>query len=317
MAPSKKSTKVESTTETPVVETPVKSESKKSTTKKSEAKVETPAAAPAPSTTPAAAAATTKSASKKAEAKTEAPATTKSSSKKSDAKVEAAEPAPAKAPKKTRAEKKEEAPAPAPVETPVAEEVSTDPKVRRTVTKETTDADCTRFAELILSEIEKLKTGDQKSPKTRGIRYLRTLHKTFRQLHKDINKITKFKKNGNRKNNGSSGFLTPVKISEQMAKFLSWDVNAEYTRTQVTKEICNYVKVHNLNDPENRRNINVDAKLKNLLGYDPSNPPRDEESREALPLTYYRLQQYLAPHFISTRPPREKKSKKVEAELDE
>jgi len=294
MAPSKKSTKVESTTETPVVETPVKSETKKAVTKKSDAKAETPAPAVAP-------------------------ASTKSASKKSDAKTEAAVPAEAaaKAPRKSKqAEKKEETSAPAPVEAP-SDEASSDPKARRVVSKESTDADCTRFAELIMSEIERLKSSEQKSPKTRGIKYLRTLHKTFRQLHKDINKVTKFKKNNSRKNNGSSGFLTPVKISEQMAKFLSWDVSNEYTRTQVTKEICNYVKVNNLNDPSNRRNINVDVKLKNLLGYDPSNPPRDEESREVLPLTYYRLQQYLAPHFISSKPPKEKKSKKVEAELDE
>jgi chromatin remodeling complex protein RSC6 len=317
MAPSKKSTKVESTTETPVVETPVKSETKKAVTKKSDAKSETPA--------PAAAPAPTKSASKKSDAKSEtpapaaAPAPTKSASKKSDAKTEAAAPAEAaaKAPRKSKqAEKKEETSAPVPVEAP-SDEASSDPKARRVVSKESTDADCTRFAELIMSEIERLKSSEQKSPKTRGIKYLRTLHKTFRQLHKDINKVTKFKKNNSRKNNGSSGFLTPVKISEQMAKFLSWDVSNEYTRTQVTKEICNYVKVNNLNDPSNRRNINVDVKLKNLLGYDPSNPPRDEESREVLPLTYYRLQQYLAPHFISSKPPKEKKSKKVEAELDE
>lgn len=316
MAPSKKSTKVESTTETPVVETPVKSESKKTVAKKSEAA--------APVATPVVAPAATKSSSKKSDAKTEtaAPAATKSSSKKSDTKTETAAPAAeVKAPKKTKkAEKKEEAPVATPVPSQAetaSEESSSEPKVRRVVSRESTDIDCTRFAELIMSEIERLKTSDQKSPKTRGIKYLRTLHKTFRQLHKDINKVTKFKKNNSRKNNGSSGFLTPVKISEQMAKFLSWDVNNEYTRTQVTKEICNYVKVHGLNDPNNRRNINVDAKLKNLLGYDPANPPRDEETREVLPLTYYRLQQYLAPHFISSKPPKEKKTKKVEAELDE
>ena len=267
MAPSKKSTK----TETPVQESsPAKTETKKaSTSKKSDAPAK-------------------KSESKKTEKKqVEKPVET---------------PAPAKTPRK-KAEKREESPEPS----EEADKQQSGPRAKRVVTKESFDTDCTKFSELLLAEIGKLRDSDQK-PKSKGIRLLRTLHKVFRQLHKDGNKLTKFKKNQNRKNNTSSGFLKPVKITPEMAKFLGWDVNKEYSRTQVTKEICDYIAKHALNDPANKRNINCDPKLKALLKYDASTAPKGEDGK-ALPLTYFRLQQYLKNHFI--------KPDVNEAELDE
>jgi chromatin remodeling complex protein RSC6 len=270
MAPAKKSTK----TETPVTETPV---------------------VPAPSKTEA-----KKSESKKADSKK--PETKASESKKTDKKApkpQVEEPAP-KTPRK-KVEKQVEA------EDAEQAEKKSGPRVKRVVTKESLDADCTKFSELILAEISKIRDADQK-PKVKGIRLLRTLHKEFRQLHKDVNKMTRFKKNNNRKNNTTSGFLKPVKITPEMAKFLGWDANKEYSRTQVTKEICVYIEKHSLNDPANRRNINCDPKLKTLLKYDASTAPKDEDGK-ALPLTYFRLQQYLKHHFI--------KPVEVDAELDE
>jgi len=269
MAPSKKSTK----TETPVQESqaPVK----KSTSKKTEA-------------------APVKTETKKAPSK-------KADSKQTEKKVDT--PAPVKTPRK-KVEKKEESPE----QVEEVEKQPAGPRVKRTVNKESFDIDCTKFSDMILSEISKLRESDQK-PKSKGIRLLRTLHKVFRQLHKDGNKLTKFKKNSVRKNNTSSGFLKPVLITAEMAKFLGWDVNKKYSRTQVTKEICDYIAKHSLNDPENKRNINCDVKLKTLLKYDAASAPKDEETGKALPLTYFRLQQYLKHHFI--------KPVEEEAELDE
>ena len=268
MAPSKKSIK----TETPVQETvTVKTETKKaSTSKKTDAPV------------------------KKSESK-------KTEKKQVEKKVE--EPVQVKTPRK-KAEKKEEVSEPE----DEADKQPSGPRVKRVVTKDSLDADCTKFSDLLLAEIGKLRDSDQK-PKSKGIRLLRTLHKVFRQLHKDGNKVTKFKKNQNRKNNTSSGFLKPVKITAEMAKFLGWDLNKEYSRTQVTKEICDYIAKHSLNDPSNKRNINCDAKLKALLKYDASTAPKGEDGK-ALPLTYFRLQQYLKHHFI-------KPVVDTEAELDE
>jgi chromatin remodeling complex protein RSC6 len=253
---------------------------KKSTTAASTPVVATPAPVAAPAETPA--------------------KPKRSSSKKVDTPAPVETPAPVKQTKKpvVKAEPVED------VESSVEE---SGPKERRVVNKDTFDSDCTKYSELIISEIEKLKNSETKQLKNKGIKLLRSLHKIFRQIHKDGNKLTKFKKTGNRKNNASSGFLKPVKISPEMSKFLNWDVTKTYSRTQVTKEICNYISKNKLNDPDNKRNINCDAKLKVLLKYDPANPPKDEKG-QVLPLTYFRLQQYLKGHFIK---------EEAAAELDE
>lgn len=42
--------------------------------------------------------------------------------------------------------------------------------------------------------------------------------------------------------------------------------NAPLPRTEVTKKVWDYIKKENLQDPENRRMINADAKLKAVFG---------------------------------------------------
>ena len=60
----------------------------------------------------------------------------------------------------------------------------------------------------------------------------------------------------------------------------------ELARTEVTKYITGYVKDHNLQDPEFKRRILPDAKLRKLLGV--------KKSEE---LTYFNLQKYMKHHF--------------------
>ena len=193
--------------------------------------------------------------------------------------------------------KKEEVAAPAPVVAAPAEpqvEVETpEKKERRVVSKETLHTDFEALLAKINSEVDRLR---ESKPKAKGSKFLKTLNKDIKQLHSDVLRITKFKRNGERKTSSSSGFLKPVNISAELAKFTSWDANKAYSRTQVTKFICNYIKTKKLYDEKDKRNIICDAALKNLLKYDPSNPPKDEHGK-AVPLTYFRLQQYLKSHF--------------------
>ena len=128
------------------------------------------------------------------------------------------------------------------------------------------------------------------------VKFLKTINKDIKQLHSDVNRVNKFKKNGERKASTSSGFLKPVNISSELAKFTGWDVSKAYSRTAVTKFICNYIKTKKLYEESDKRNILCDASLKSLLKYDPANPPKDEEGKPQ-PLTYFRLQQYLKGHF--------------------
>ena len=83
------------------------------------------------------------------------------------------------------------------------------------------------------------------------------------------------------------GFVRPSKISNELAEFLGKPVGTEMARTDVSRLINSYIRVNNLQDPQNGRNINPDAKLRTLLKIDEN----DE-------LNYFNLQKYMRPHFI-------------------
>jgi chromatin remodeling complex protein RSC6 len=84
-----------------------------------------------------------------------------------------------------------------------------------------------------------------------------------------------------------SGFIQPRKISNELAKFLGKPVGTEMARTDVSRLINSYIRINNLQDPQNGRKINPDSKLRNLL--------KLGENDE---LTYFNLQKYMSPHFI-------------------
>ncbi len=221
----------------------------------------------------------------------------KSQSKKTETPAQVAAPVVEAAPvekKATKKSTKKEEVVAAPVAPVVEPEVeSSEKKERRVVSKETLHGDFEALLSKINAEVDRLR---ETKPKAKGSKFLKTLNKDIKQLHNDVLRVTKFKRNGDRKTSSSSGFLKPVNISSELAKFTSWDANKAYSRTQVTKFICNYIKTKKLYDEKDKRNIICDAALKNLLKYDPANPPKDEAGK-AVPLTYFRLQQYLKSHF--------------------
>ena len=91
------------------------------------------------------------------------------------------------------------------------------------------------------------------------------------------------RRSGNRQ---PSGFVKPTKISDELAKFLEKPVGTEMARTDVTREINTYIRAHKLQDVNNGRKINPDAKLATLLKL-----KKNDE------LTYFNLQRYMSPHF--------------------
>ena len=94
----------------------------------------------------------------------------------------------------------------------------------------------------------------------------------------------KSKRTGNRQ---PSGFVKPTKISDELALFLEKPLGTEIARTTVSKEINNYIRANQLQDPANGRKINPDAKLTQLLKLSPG-----EE------LTYFNLQRFMKHHFV-------------------
>lgn len=112
---------------------------------------------------------------------------------------------------------------------------------------------------------------------------LRALRSRSEREMRAAQKSNRKRKNPNRK---PSGFVKPTLISTEMATFLNKPKGTEMARTEVTREITQYVRTNNLQDPSNGRRILPDAKLRKLLKLSKS----DE-------LTYFNLQKYMSPHF--------------------
>lgn len=129
--------------------------------------------------------------------------------------------------------------------------------------------------------------------------------KVFTQALKEMNKkYTKALKAGQKKqkkggdangNKRTNGFSLPVKLSDDMCKFLGVPPGTQMGRTDVTKTLTKYVKDNGLHDKQDKRNIIPDAKLKAILG------PTDDGK----PLSYFNLQKSIKHHFIkeNTAPP--------------
>ena len=174
----------------------------------------------------------------------------------------------------------------APVEKPPVEKPPVK-RVRRKANKESICADISNIMASVQTEIESFKLSDPAKKKTLGVKYLKGLHKNLTQLLNDCKKSIKERKVPTRDNNNSSGFLKPVRISANLAKFTGWDPKEEKSRVDVTKFLCAYIRENNLQREGDKRVIDPDSKLKAILDKD-----------ESEPLTYYSLQKRIQHHFI-------------------
>lgn len=159
---------------------------------------------------------------------------------------------------------------------------------RKVITKESVIQSFEDLIKSIESEMDTLREGDAKN---KGIKFLRTLNKRLKILKNQSSRIIKQKRTSTKKNtNNNSGFLKPVKISTEMAKFTGWDKDELKSRVEVTKYLCQYIRDNNLQNPKDKRQILTDSKLQKLLRFDPK--------KETEPLTYFRLQTQLKSHFL-------------------
>ena len=136
------------------------------------------------------------------------------------------------------------------------------------------------------NEIQNLREG---AAKIKGVKFLRSLNKNLKNVRTKAGRVMKTKKKTTRVNSENSGFKKPVSISKDLASFAGWNPEDLRSRVDVTKYICNYIKTHDLQNPDDRRQIQPDAKLQKLLGF--------STDTETEPLRYYSLQTYLKPHF--------------------
>lgn len=178
-----------------------------------------------------------------------------------------------------------------PVEPIVQEEVSVSvSKSRRSaVTLEELELQFDTILEQVENEIKEKETNNAyKIP----LKKLRSLLSSMKRVKKDSVKMSRKGKKKRVVDPAISkqwGFEKPVMVSRGMCKFAGWNENEMHSRTDVTKFICNYIKDHDLQNPENRKQIIPDKKLTKLLSYDAGS----EE-----PLTYCSLQVKMKPHFV-------------------
>ena len=164
---------------------------------------------------------------------------------------------------------------------------SAEKRVRKVVNQDTLRSDVEQLKTHVDEEIQRLRTSEQKN---KGVKFLKVVNKSLKTLLADLNRVLKTKTKATRSKNTSSGFMKPVKISSEMSLFTKWDPSQLYSRVDVTKFLCNYIKVNQLQNPEDRRQILCDDSLSSLLKLDKSSQN---------PLTYPGLQQHIQQHFIT------------------
>ena len=161
---------------------------------------------------------------------------------------------------------------------------------RREVSVETVDGSFNTLIDSINSRIEEAHTEKSRGV---GVKFLRSVNKALKLLKQDYKKLSTRRQKTNRVRTTPSGFMKPVRISDDLAKFTGWDNAKEYSRRDVTRFLCDYIKSHNLQLESDRRNIKCDQKLQQLLKYD--------EKVQGGPLTYFRLQRVIQPHFLKSQ----------------
>jgi upstream activation factor subunit UAF30 len=85
------------------------------------------------------------------------------------------------------------------------------------------------------------------------------------------------------------GFALPTEVTDELCEFLGMEKGNKIARTEVTKQIMEYIKRNHLQNPENKKMIVPDEKLWKLIG---------EEAR-GHEITHFTIQKYINKHFIS------------------
>jgi len=162
-------------------------------------------------------------------------------------------------------------------------------KTKKVVSRESLFEDFDTLVENLTQEISAIRESGDKG-RMQEAKYLRSVIKNVTTLKKTTTKVLKQKRrrkpvDGSKAS--TSGFLKPVSISKEMSKFAGWKENELKSRVDVTKSICNYIREKNLQNPNDKRQIVPDAKLRKLLNF----------SAKDKNLTYYELQKIIQPHF--------------------
>lgn len=174
-----------------------------------------------------------------------------------------------------------------------AESESVEVKVERRKTPATDETVLSDVVQL-LESLTSSKLGELDNQK-QAVRLLKQTASRLKHLRNDLTRVLrKTKRNTTPKDKSklsNSGLMKPVVISKDLAAFMKVPADSLHSRVSVTNAICNYIKDHNLQNPNNKREILPDADLARILHYNPS---------VKQPLTYFYIQQLIQPHFLKS-----------------
>lgn len=116
------------------------------------------------------------------------------------------------------------------------------------------------------------------------------LQTELKQLQRQFQKLARSKKAKKTDKAGASpsGFAKPTPLSNELCTFLSLSQGSELSRTSVTRLLNQYIKDNKLQNPDDKRTIIPDDKLKALLRL-----AGDEK------VTYFNLQSFMKPHYVA------------------
>ena len=107
-----------------------------------------------------------------------------------------------------------------------------------------------------------------------------------KKILKLLKKITK-EQEPDDKPKKPNGFAKPMRMSQILCEFLNVDAGTEMARTDVTKKITEYVKERGLQNPQNKRELILDDKLRTII-----QPETDTQ------VTFFNLQKFMSKHYI-------------------
>jgi chromatin remodeling complex protein RSC6 len=185
---------------------------------------------------------------------------------------------------------------------PVVPVIEPTPVVPEPVVEETTTEEVVDEVEEISMETQLLTLKDLVNT---TVKDLSEKMKVFRTIEHDLKKLSvvalkeakKNKKNKKAKKLSSlHGFNAEVKISTELAEYLSIDPNGLYRPPQISSLFSNYAKANGLKDETNKAIYKPDAKTLKLLG------PLIFPIKKANPelgngVSIFNLNSYLKPHF--------------------
>lgn len=146
-----------------------------------------------------------------------------------------------------------------------------------------------------LDEDIKAVTGNLNTLKETVAAMLAQVKKLEKRVHREIKDARKRKRRAapaegaEAKPRQPSIFERPVKVTEELCKFLGKPTGTLMSRSEVTKAVNTYVKEKGL---KVKHDIKPDAPLKKLLAIG-----------DADPLTYFNLQRYLNRHYVKEAAP--------------